>query len=282
MRVLGVAKGISVVLIVILLLLSIFITYEYIQLYNQFIELKVKLLNIENELEITKSQLEYYMRISRYYQGINASGYSPSTISEIIFKAVAIKSTEKGYVGEVLNISISLVPGSGRIFVATQPRVGIDLQASLNIARDVAERVTNVSLNRYDIIVVVSASEEVDVVDGPSAGGLITAALIIMIEGKSLNISVFATGTINPDGSIGKVGGVLEKAVAAAKAGCKLFLVPKGQKYDYIIEWEEVFPGFFVGVRKLVDVEKYVRDLGFNMKVIEVYNIYDLLKYLTC
>jgi len=222
------------------------------------------------------------MRISGYYQGINASGYSSNIVNEITFRAVAIKSTEEGYIGEVLNVSISLVPGSGRILVATQPRIGIDLQASLNVARNVAEIVTNVNLSRYDIIVVVSASEEVDVVDGPSAGGIITAALIAVIEGKLLNDTVFATGTINPDGTIGKVGGILEKAVAAAKAGCKLFLVPKGQKFDYIIVWEEVFPGFFIGVRKLVNVEEYVKNMGYDMRVVEVHNIYDLLGYVIC
>jgi uncharacterized protein len=47
--------------------------------------------------------------------------------------------------------------------------------------------------------------------------------------GKPINASVMMTGTVEPDGTVGKVGGIVEKATAAAEAGAKLFIVPEGQ-----------------------------------------------------
>jgi len=40
------------------------------------------------------------------------------------------------------------------------------------------------------------------------------------------------TGTINEDGTIGKAGGIFEKAAAAKAAGITTFLVPKGQSLE--------------------------------------------------
>lgn len=67
-------------------------------------------------------------------------------------------------------------------------------------------------------------------VDGPSAGGLMTAAFIAGILGHEVNKDVAFTGTINPDGSIGPVGGILYKMEAVIKDGKKTFLIPIGQR----------------------------------------------------
>ena len=38
------------------------------------------------------------------------------------------------------------------------------------------------------------------------------------------------TGTINPDGTVGPVGGIPEKIAGTAKAGYKRILIPAGQR----------------------------------------------------
>ena len=38
-----------------------------------------------------------------------------------------------------------------------------------------------------------------------------------------------ATGTIDPQGDVGQVGGVQEKTVAVQKAGAQVFFVPKAE-----------------------------------------------------
>lgn len=44
---------------------------------------------------------------------------------------------------------------------------------------------------------------------------------------------------INPDGSVGRVGGIMEKAGAAGKYGAKIFLVPEWQSTVQVESCEE-------------------------------------------
>jgi hypothetical protein len=69
-------------------------------------------------------------------------------------------------------------------------------------------------------------------IDGPSAGGLMTAAFVSGVLGHDMKQDVAFTGTINPDGSIGPVGGIQYKLEAVAKDGKKTFLIPIGQRYE--------------------------------------------------
>lgn len=69
-------------------------------------------------------------------------------------------------------------------------------------------------------------------IDGPSAGALLTVALIAAIRGDKLHDGVTMTGTINPDGTIGPVGGVPLKIDGAAQAAQKLVLIPFGQETE--------------------------------------------------
>lgn len=67
-----------------------------------------------------------------------------------------------------------------------------------------------------------------DRVGGPSAGLAFTLAIIdVLTEGELTGgRSVATTGTISPDGIVGRVGGVKQKTFAAREAGVELFLVP--------------------------------------------------------
>jgi len=58
-------------------------------------------------------------------------------------------------------------------------------------------------------------------IDGPSAGGLMTASFVSGVLGHDMKSDVAFTGTINPDGSIGPVGGIQYKLEAVAKDGKK-------------------------------------------------------------
>lgn len=64
---------------------------------------------------------------------------------------------------------------------------------------------------------------------GPSAGLPLALHLYERLSGEPLTggLLIAATGTIEPSGEIGAVGGVRMKAIAAARAGADLFLVPK-------------------------------------------------------
>ena len=66
------------------------------------------------------------------------------------------------------------------------------------------------------------------IVGGPSAGLMFTLTLYNMLTPADLTGGrrIAGTGTINPDGSVGPIGGVQQKVAAAEAAGAKYFLSP--------------------------------------------------------
>ena len=68
-------------------------------------------------------------------------------------------------------------------------------------------------------------------IGGPSAGLSFTLGIIQDLSAGDITggQKIAVTGTINPDGTVGDVGGVAQKAVAVRKAGAVAFLVPKGE-----------------------------------------------------
>jgi PDZ domain-containing protein len=71
-------------------------------------------------------------------------------------------------------------------------------------------------------------------IGGPSAGLAFTLAILDALSNGKLTggHKVAATGTIDPQGNVGEVGGVQEKTVAVEKAGAQVFFVPKAEYGD--------------------------------------------------
>ncbi|MFT7582690.1 MAG: hypothetical protein ACI9MR_004373 [Myxococcota bacterium] len=67
-------------------------------------------------------------------------------------------------------------------------------------------------------------------IDGPSAGGLLTTALMAAMTDAPARPDFTMTGTINPDGTIGPVGGVPLKMAAALAQGKRIIGFPMGQR----------------------------------------------------
>jgi len=67
-----------------------------------------------------------------------------------------------------------------------------------------------------------------DEIGGPSAGLAWTLGIINSLSGGHLTggLTIAASGTIRPDGSVGDVGGVEQKTVAVEQAGATVFFVP--------------------------------------------------------
>jgi len=86
-----------------------------------------------------------------------------------------------------MSADVELRERSCRILVNTIPKIGIDIQTSVRTGVRVAEDVTGVSLSKTDVILTIKASQEVEIVDGPSAGAAITVAIIAAIRKESLN-----------------------------------------------------------------------------------------------
>ncbi len=97
-------------------------------------------------------------------------------------------------------------------------------------------------------------------IDGPSAGTYMTVGVLAALLGDQVREDVAMTGTINPDGTVGPVGGIPHKIEGAAERGAKLVLVPAGQRYDYdqnkgeLVDLVEVGEKYGVEVREVSTV----------------------------
>jgi len=104
-------------------------------------------------------------------------------------------------------------------------------------------------------------------IDGPSAGGLTTVGVLAAILGHDVRTDAAMTGTINPDGTIGPVGGIPQKLEGAAEANKKLVLVPASQRFDIDLKTGEA-----------VDLIEFGQAVGVEVQpVTTVYEAYEIL-----
>ena len=184
--------------------------------------------------------------------------------------------------GALLNISVEVRPGKGRVLVQTTPLMGVVFQDAANTAVFVAENNTGRQLSSSDIIFSIIAPDQIPAVDGPSAGALMTLLTISAIDSNTrLNDSITLTGTIDNEGNIGPIGGVLEKAKAAETGGKTLFLIPSENRelvtYKYV---DRKFGGFTVTERvaETVDAKEYIeKNVGIRIEYVDT--IEDVLRY---
>jgi len=103
---------------------------------------------------------------------------------------------------------------------------------------------------------------ETGYIDGPSAGAVQTVAVLSLLLGDELSTDVAMTGTINPDGTVGPVGGIPEKLTGASAEGYKRVLIPMGLRNSYSAKEDAV-----------VDVVALGTELGLEVK--EVSTVYE-------
>ena len=89
------------------------------------------------------------------------------------------------------------------------------------------------------------------------------------------------TGTINHDGSIGPIGGILEKAKAAGDIDASLFLVPLLQAQEIVYEESEHCEKF--GFMEWCSIERIPKQIDISqeagIEVKEVGSIQEALDY---
>ncbi|NIM47336.1 MAG: hypothetical protein GTN40_04235 [Candidatus Aenigmarchaeota archaeon] len=182
--------------------------------------------------------------------------------------------------GVVTPLIVEIKPGNGKILTNIEKLLfWIDTQQSIQVAKQVAEDVTKLDVDKYDLIYTVKS--EATLVGGPSAGASLTVATIAALQKKEIKSDIMMTGTINPDGTIGEVGGILEKAKIAKELGAKVFLVPEGQGTQTYLKPEENCVrrgGFIFCTTKYKEITVNIgKDVGIS--VIEIEDINDALKY---
>jgi uncharacterized protein len=197
-----------------------------------------------------------------------------------IIKVPAVDDEGKGLIGV---FEVEAVTGTGKTLANIDNILFfVETQYSIQTAKIVAANVTGIDINKYNMIYDVDAlGGNSTVVSGPSAGAALAIATIAELQGIELNPDVMITGTIRPDGTIGKIGGVAEKARATREAGVKVLLVPVGQ--GLIQSFKPEIKCEFVGRIKICRTS-YEQDGttatdkdGLTVK--EVSNVREALKY---
>ncbi len=169
--------------------------------------------------------------------------------------------------GAVMPMTLSTAPNtSGRVHVGVgetrREALGPQMRASVGMAAFVATRTLDVDLLDYEL----AADTPVET-DGPSASGVITAGFLAAMTGAAVDRDVVMTGTINPDGTIGPVGGIPEKFTAAIQSGKHRLGFPIGMRMARSNANGET-----------VDLVKLAADHGAEaVEVADVYQAYHLL-----
>lgn len=105
-------------------------------------------------------------------------------------------------------------------------------------------------------------------IDGPSAGMLMTATMISLLRGKTPRADTTMTGTINPDGSAGPVGGIVQKMEGASKDGIKRFGFPMGARNH-----QDLRTG------RSVDLIETGKEFGLEVR--EIHDVFEAYEFLT-
>ena len=254
--------------------------------------LEAKLLQNNQSLQSYASQMEYYRE--KVFDLESQTGTCPlgvegfaSLQAPAVFQKV---ETEKSgpFVresvsenGTLINISVETQTGKGRVLVQTTPLMGVVFQDAANTAVFVAQQKTGVLLSGSDTIFSITAEDEIPGVDGPSAGALMTLLTISALNGSTLNQSITLTGTIDNEGHVGAIGGVLEKAKAAKEGGKTLFLLPKENSklvtYSYV---KKQYGGLTLlkRVPEVIDAKEYIEEnVGIEVEYVD--SIDDVLEY---
>ena len=171
-------------------------------------------------------------------------------------------------------------PGSGRVFFSAYPLTELDTQAAARVAALVAASLAGVNYYDYDYYVVMES--ESMVVGGPSASALMAVGFLALILNKTVYTNVSMTGMVNPDGTIGPVGGLKGKLEAVAKAGFKVFLIPIGERIVLVpnVTIKKYPWGVYKSVSYVkIDLVKYGKELG--VEVVEVASIREAFEYFT-
>lgn len=199
-----------------------------------------------------------------------------STASASHTKVLGVKESGGRTEGISADLYVELDDGYGRIFVETMPLTEIDTQASARLAADVScDIVSNIDgvpdCRNSDFFYVLRS--DYTMVGGPSAGAAMTIATMAELLNKTIASNVMITGTINPDGSVGAVGGLVEKVDAAYAAGADTVLIPSGQTMVYVS-----IQGSLTSM--LVNLTTYGKE-QWGVDVIEISNVRDAFEYMT-
>jgi PDZ domain-containing protein len=160
------------------------------------------------------------------------------------FVAEAVDLIGSRIPGDVITLTIAAAGDDPSTAEATDveitlgPFVEVDEEGNV-VDQDDDRAMVGVLLENADpqFIFPVDVAIEADNVGGPSAGMMFTLEIMNELSDEDMTKGrrIAGTGTINPDGAVGAIGGVRQKVFGAMAAGAEAVLVPAGN-YDDAVE----------------------------------------------
>lgn len=113
-------------------------------------------------------------------------------------------------------------------------------------------------------------------IGGPSAGLMFTLQCYELLTHKDLEKGrkIAGTGEILPDGSVGRIGGIQDKVVAAHEAGATIFLAPDDKITK---EMKKAAPNIKTNYKEALEIAK---ERHYKMKIIPVKTAKEAIQYL--
>lgn len=179
---------------------------------------------LRDEIKILESKIQANEELLQSFERTRVQHYS-----------LAVDQDDNGV---ILPIEVEIIPsGDGTVSIDVKNvKFETGFQTAVRNAVEVASAHSGIKVSDKDIIIrVVNEFDDPQgelTIDGGSAGALISAMIIAGLSGEEIDSSVLVTGTIELDGTVGGIGGLEEKARAAADFGAKTLLVPEEQVFD--------------------------------------------------
>lgn len=184
---------------------------------------------------------------------LSQAAYAYCPTAERTINIVAVVGEQDGGLFQLI---AKVQPGSGNIYSSIIPRVGTSTQDSEHAAAEYAFTSTGFDRSGCDVLFSMKGSFGGSTVDGPSAGSAMAIALRAALLNKTIRQDAAITGTVDGEGRIGAVGGVIEKSFGAADRGVRYLLVPSLQVYEALMV-SKIGPGFqAIEVKNVTDAER--------------------------
>jgi len=204
----------------------------------------------KDKIRIDPSKLKEWLGPTKYDAEVAEKTLDPGVATGLAWTPVG---------GDILFIEATRMPGKGNLILTGSlgDVMKESARAALSYLQSNSERygITGQLGDTYDIHLHVPAGSIPK--DGPSAGLAMTIALLSLFTGKPVPAALAMTGEITLRGKVMPVGGIKEKVLAAARAGIKQIIMPKGNErnfeeipeeirkkitFDFVEKIEEVAP----------------------------------------
>ncbi len=176
-------------------------------------------------VRITEKDLQEYLGAPRYYPERQALEERVGVVNGLAWTSVG---------GELLEVEVNVVPGSGRVELTGNlgDVMKESAHAALSYIRSQADRLDLPADFYKEKDIHVHFPEGAVPKDGPSAGIAITTAMVSALTGTPVKRGIAMTGEVTLRGRVLPIGGLREKTMAAFRNGIRTVIIPSDNAKD--------------------------------------------------